>query len=248
MRFLYLAALSTLITGAFIPSVQAQEALNKSDVEKIIKEYLMENPEVLIDSLESYREKQERAERVSAEESIKKNRKYLESSSAPSVGPADAEVVVVEFFDYNCGYCRRALPDIQKLAEEDKNVRFVFREMPILSQNSNEVATWSLAAHKQGKYFEFHSALMEKRGNRSAKVMKDIAEDLGLDAEQLEKDANSDDVKKMLQKDLDLARNIGIRGTPAFIINGELYPGYLGEEGLRQAIEKARENSDKKEG
>lgn len=245
MRFLYsILAFSVLAAGTFTVSAQAKD-LSKSDVEKIIKEYLMENPETLIDSLEAYRDKQERSEQENAKVAIEKNMSALTSADAPSIGPADADVVVVEFFDYNCGYCRRAVPDIQKLAKEDKNVRFVFREMPILSPNSRDVAKWSLASHKQGKYFEFHAALMEKRGNRSPKIMKDMAKKLGLDADKLEKDANSDEIAAMLAKDVEIARAIGIRGTPAFIIDGALYPGYLGEDGLKSAIEKARENSDK---
>ena len=249
MRFFYLIlAFSMLAAGTFTLSAKAADALNKSEVETIIKEYLLENPEVLIESLENFRTQQERDQQANAKKSIEKHIEYLTSADAPSVGPADADVVVVEFFDYNCGYCRRAVPDIQKLIKEDTNVRFVFREMPILSPNSRDVARWSIAAHKQDKYFEFHAALMEKRGNRSPAVMKEMAEELGLDADKLEKDANSAAVKKMLEKDVEVARAIGIRGTPAFIIGGDLYPGYLGEDGLRQTIENARKNSDKKDG
>ncbi|MEM7680142.1 MAG: DsbA family protein, partial [Pseudomonadota bacterium] len=119
--------------------------------------------------------------------------------------------------------------------------RFVFREMPILSANSNDIARWSLASHEQGKYFEFHAALMNHRGSRNAETMKKIAKDVGLDPEQLEKDANSSDVKAALEESVKVAREVGIQGTPAFIINGELYPGYLGPEGLKRAVESARQ-------
>lgn len=243
MRFsTSLLAFSVLASATFIPSAQAQDALSKADVESIVKEYLLENPEVLIESLDNYRTKQEQNERVSAQENIKKNMEFLTGEDAPSIGPADADVVVVEFFDYNCGYCRRAVPDIQKIAESDKNVRFVFREMPILSESSREMALWALAAHKQGKYFEYHVALMEKRGSKTEKQFKDIGKKLGLDPDKLAQDAKSDAVKAMLDKDLEVARDIGIRGTPAFIVSGELFPGYMGEDGLKQAIKKARKN------
>lgn len=249
MRYINsILAISVLASAAFIPSSQAQETLSKSDVEVIIKEYLMENPEVLIDSLESYRDKQEQQQARSAAENIKKHEAYLTRAEAPSIGNPEADVTVIEFFDYNCGYCRRAVPDIQKMLKEDKNVRFVFKEMPILSQTSHEIAKWSLAAHEQGKYFEYHAALMSKRGANNAENFKKIAKGLGLDPDQLEKDAKSEKVAKDLEKSIQIAREIGVRGTPAFIIDGELYPGYLGEDGLRQAIEKARQNSDKKEG
>ncbi len=249
MRFIYfIFAFAVLSSAAFTSPAQAQAALDKAAVEKIIKDYLMENPEAIIDSLESYREKQERDQRVSASQSIEKNQAYLTGADLPSIGSADADVVVVEFFDYNCGYCRKAVPDIQTILDTDKNVRFVFQEMPILSPSSAEIARWSLASHKQGKYFEYHAALMAHKGSKTPKNLKKLAKDVGLDANKLEKDAGSEAVKVQLEKSMTMAREIGIRGTPAFIVNGELYPGYLGEEGLKQSIEKARENSDKKEG
>ena len=243
----FIFAFALLSSAATLSPAQAETALDKAAVEKIIQEYLAENPEAIIDSLESYREKQEQNQRTSASEKIQANQAYLTGTDLPSIGSADADVTVVEFFDYNCGYCRKALPDIQALAKEDKNVRFVFQEMPILSPSSGDIARWSLASHKQGKYFEFHAALMEHRGSKSTKNLKKLATKIGLDADKLETDANSSVVKAELAKSMDVARQIGIRGTPAFIVNGELYPGYLGEEGLKQSIEKARQNSDKKE-
>lgn len=222
-------------------SVVAKEVLTKSEVENIVASFLKQNPEVLVEALENYRVKQEQMQQASVQEKISKYRPYLEDKDAPAIGNPDADVTVVEFFDYNCGYCRRAVPDIQELVKQDKNVRFVFHEMPILSSNSNDIAKWSLAAHEQGKYFDFHAALMMHRGSRNSETMKEIATTIGLDADRLENDAGSSKVEAALQKGLAVAREVGIQGTPAFIINGELYPGYLGPEGLRQAIESARQ-------
>ncbi len=235
------SATVALLGFASLSGAQASEGLSKAEIEKIVMEYVKSNPQVLIESLENYRVEQEQEKKMGAQEKLKVHKAYLEDKKAPFVGNVDADVIITEFFDYNCGYCRRAMPDIQALVKEDSNVRFVFREMPILSENSNEIAKWSLAAHKQGKYFELHVALMEFRGNRNAKTIKKMAADLGLDAEQLEKDANSRSVAKELAKDLSVARDIGIQGTPAFVINGEMFPGYLGPEGLKRAVESARQ-------
>jgi protein-disulfide isomerase len=244
LRYILMASVFAPITLGAIPA-QAQQTLSKEQVQNIVKEYLLENPEIIIESLEAYRTNQERSMQATAAENIKKHLATLTSKDAPSVGKADASVTIVEFFDYNCGYCRRALEDIQKFVDANEDVRFVFQEMPILSPASEDMAKWSLAAHKQGKYFEFHSALMHSRGAKNAEGYKKIGQDLGLDVKKLEKDATSSAVERQLQTSVQIARDIGVRGTPAFIIDGQLYPGYLGEQGLRQAIEDARKNSNK---
>lgn len=214
----------------------------KKAVQDIIKEYLNENPEIILDSLENYRQAQQAKFKADASKSIQDNMAYLTSADAPFVGNADADVTVIEFFDYNCGYCKRALTDIQALVEKDKNVRFVFREMPILSPDSRTAALWALAAHKQGKYFEYHSALMEYRGRKSKDSLRKLAEKIGIDPDKLEKDAESSQVEEEMKKGISVARSIGVQGTPAFIINGELYPGYLGEGGLEEAVADARKS------
>ena len=217
-------------------------AMDKTEVESIIKEYLNNNPEVILDSLEAYREAQRREFQAATEARIKNGMDQLVSGLAPSIGNPKGDVTVIEFFDYNCGYCKRAVPDIQELVKNDKNVHVIFKEMPILSPNSVVAAKWALAADKQDKYFEYHAALMKHRGNITLSVLKDIAKDLSIDIEKLEKDANSEDLADALSKEQDLARELGVQGTPAFIINGTFLPGYLGPDGLKDAVENARKN------
>ena len=214
--------------------------LSKSDIEQIVKEYLMENGDVILDSVEAYQKKAENERQAKAGETIKNKMDVLASADAPSAGNPKGDVTVIEFFDYNCGYCKRALPDINALLESDKNIRFVFREMPILGPTSFTAAQWALAAQKQDKYFEYHSALMNHRGAKTDKELAKIAKDLDLDVDKARKDANSDAVKKQLDSDIELARLVGVEGTPAFIVGDEFFPGYLGEGGLKKAIEKAR--------
>ncbi len=239
--FGYLTLFLTLVAFSSSPVI-AQE-LDKEAVEKIVSEYIKNNPETLVESLENYRMVQERQMREGASEKIKENIDALTAADLPSVGPQDADVTVVEFYDYNCGYCKRALPDLVNLLEEDDSLRFVFHEMPILSASSRIVALWSLASHKQDKFFEYHSALMNHRGSKPESLLRKIGEDLGMDVEKLKEDANSDEVKQMLENSSRIAREIGIRGTPAFIVNGTLYPGYLGKDGLKRAIEQARQDA-----
>lgn len=242
MRFTTKVLALAILCGGFASNVAlAQEAaLTKGDVEGIIKEYLLANPEVIFESIENYRAREELAQAQKAEEGIKKHTDYLTSAEAPSVGNPNADVVIVEFFDYNCGYCKKALPDIEQTLAQDPNVRFVFKDMPILSDTSRQMAHWALAAHKQGKFFEYHVELMNSRGSKSAADFKKIGEELGLDVAQLEADANSAAVEETINESFSVAQELGIGGTPAFIVNGKMYPGYIGPEGMKAAIAEAR--------
>ena len=230
-----------LVTAA--PLAHAEDAFTPAQKEELgqyISQYLLDNPEVVVNSLNRYREDQERIALEAATAKVQSNMDYLTGTDSPSIGNPKADVTVVEFFDYNCGYCKRALPDIQKAVADDPNVRFVFKEMPILSPASRSAAEWALAAHKQGKYFEYHTALMNDRGPKDEDNLARIAKELGLDVEQMKKDAASDAVSGAIDKVMTVTQEIGIQGTPAFIINGKLERGYLGPGGLERAIADAR--------
>ena len=181
-----------------------------------------------------------RQEEEKAKASIENNLSKLTAGDLPFVGNKDAEITVVEFFDYNCGYCKRAVPDIRAILEEDKNVKFVFKEMPILGPSSRTAAQYALAAHKQGKYFDYHAKLMEHRGPKDEATLEKMAKDLDLNVDQMKVDANSEETNQAIEDSINLAGEIGIRGTPAFVIESELYRGYLGLEGLKAEIAKAR--------
>ncbi len=238
------------IAGVFLlsqsPQSNAQDAAfsaaQKDAMGGIIKDYLMENPQVIFDAIEAHRENEEIRQQEQAANAIKDNIAKLTAADAPAYGAsaADADVTIVEFFDYNCGYCKRVLPDIAAITKDDKKVRFVFKEMPILGPTSLSAAKWALAAKEQGKYFEYHSALMEHRGPKEEKNLEKLAEGLGLDVEKMKADANSDAIQALIDADVALARTIGINGTPAFIVGETLYPGYIGEDGMKDAVKEAR--------
>ncbi len=237
---------SMLMTaGAFacllIPAQgQAFDQGQSKDIEKIIKEYLIANPGVVAEALQQHQINLAKADEQRRIDSITKNKKAFTSDYLPSVGNPNAKITVVEFSDYNCGYCKRAFSDLDKLVQTRKDVRFVFSELPILSQDSKIAAMWALAADKQGKYYEFHKALMEHRGAKNENTLTKIANNLGLDAAKMRKDAKSRDVKQALEKSTAIAREIGVTGTPAFIVNDDFYGGYLGNNGLEKAIQEAK--------
>lgn len=213
----------------------------KAEMGEIIRAYILDNPQVIFEAVDKYKLKQEAESLQKAETSIKENIAFLTREDAPSVGNPKGDVTIVEFFDYNCGYCKRALPDIQKLIEEDKNLRVVFKEMPILGPTSRTTSLWALAANKQHKYWEFHIAAMEHQGPKDDAALEKIAKDVGLDIAQLKKDIESDAVKDELNKDMEIAGQIGVQGTPAFIIGMKFVPGYIGLDGLKDAVKEARE-------
>jgi len=241
-----LKTLGIILTGFMIasPAIQAEDtALNdaqKKEITSILEQHLKDNPKIVIDAIENYQRQEQMAEEEKAKKSINDNLAALTDESLPFIGNKDGDVTVVEFFDYNCGYCKRAIPDIRAILEEDKNVKFVFKEMPILGPSSRTAAQYALAAQKQGKYFDYHAALMEHRGPKDEGSLEKIAKDLDLNVDQMKKDANSKEISDAIEKSIALAGDIGVRGTPAFIVESELFRGYLGEDGLKAEIEKAR--------
>lgn len=234
-----LAPVQSVRAEAFTPE-QVKE------LEVLFKKFLAENPEGILRSVDDFRASEEKKTQQSAKEKLVEYRGYFADSKLPSTGNPDGDVTVVEYFDYNCGYCRKAYTDIMALLKEDTNLRVVFQEMPILSPSSKVMANYAMAAHAQGKYFEMHQALMDYRGGQGDEAYMKLAKEIGLDLDKLQADVKSADISASIAKSSDMARNLGIRGTPGFIIGNEIYHGNLGMKGLRHAIKKAREAQSKK--
>jgi protein-disulfide isomerase len=204
----------------------AFSAGQKSAIEKIIKDYLIANPEVMLEIqsvLEAKMEKQQ-AEKLKA--ALADNAKELyRSTTAPLVGNKDGDITVTEFFDYNCGYCKKSLPDIAKLISTDSKVRVVLKELPILSKGSEEASKVALAARMQGKYWEVHTALLDAKSQANEASALKIAEKLGLDMAKLKKDMDAPEVKAELDRVKELATKMGINGTPHFLVGDKSIPG-----------------------
>lgn len=233
----------------FSPAMAKAQAFTeeqKKELQTLIGDYIANNPQKILDAVNDHMRKQEEDSRASAVKNLEQYKEYFADKSLPMAGNPDGDVTVVEFFDYNCGYCKKAYQDIRALLEEDKNLRVVLQEMPILSASSATMAGVALAAHKQGKYFEMHMALMDYRGAQSEEAFLGLAKDIGLDVEKLKVDVSDPATRAAFEKASSVANSLGIRGTPGFIIGDKIFPGYIGLEGLRDAIKEARASKSAK--
>jgi protein-disulfide isomerase len=209
----------------------------KKALGEIIKDYLVKNPEVMIEVQNALDEKVEKLQSAKLKSFMAENGKSIYRSPNSSVaGDPDGDITVVEFFDFNCGYCKRGLPEVQKLIQNDKKVRVVFKELPILSKGSEEAAKVALAAKRQGKYWEFHQAMLGSKGQANEASAFKVAGTLGLDLEKLKTDMASDAVKTELDDMKALATKMGINGTPHFLVGDKSIPG--APEDLHDQLEK----------
>ncbi|WP_340692967.1 DsbA family protein [Hyphomonas sp.] len=223
IRKLFTAAALTAI--ALTPACAQDSSSGKMDraeVEQIVREYITANPQIIEDALVALGE-QQRAEAASAAKTaIKSNKDKLYSlASDHSIGPDDAEVTVVEFFDYRCGYCKRSVDMIQAMPKDyDGKVRVVFKELPIFGGISETASLAALSAGKQGKYNAMHVALMDLKSNDdlTEKRIDSIAESIGVNVQKMRADMKSMEIQKQLSDMKDLGRTLGVGGTPGFFV------------------------------
>ncbi|MFY0691051.1 MAG: thioredoxin domain-containing protein [Paracoccaceae bacterium] len=240
MKRLFAALICVL--GLAAPVAATAEAMDEDRVRGLVLETILENPEVIMQAIDILRAREAEAQKAQAEMTLSSQRDALERDpNAPVLGNPDGDVTLVEFFDYNCGYCRRVHPSVEALIAEDKNLRVVLREWPILGEASVEAARVSLAARKQGKYPEFHKALMEARGRANAASAFKVAEEMGLDVDQLRRDMEAPDVAAHLQLSMQLSQQLGFNGTPSFVVGEQLVPGAIEIDQLRALVAEARE-------
>jgi protein-disulfide isomerase len=208
----------------------AQDALSteqKTEIEGVIEQYLLENPDVLLRAIQNVQTWQASEQaRQQAEAITPVWDALVADSSVPSVGPVDAPVTVIEFFDYHCGYCKRAFDGVKEIAENsDGKVRTIFVEFPILREESGLAARAALAAAKQGKYMETHEAFMTSRGLLDQDHINELAASVGVDVDQMLEDMKDPEITGMIAQYAAMARAVGISGTPAFLINGTMVSG-----------------------
>jgi protein-disulfide isomerase len=198
----------------------------RKEIEAIIKEFLLNNPEVLLEAQNVLEAKMDKIQADRMAVAIKENSAELfRPANSPVVGNAKGDVPVIEFFDYNCGFCKKAISEVAKLVDKDKKVRVILKEFPILAKGSEEASRVALAARVQGKYWEFHRAMLEHQGQANEASALKVAEKLGLDMAKLKKDMNSPEIKKEIEDTHALASKMGIQGTPHFIIGDKIIPG-----------------------
>ena len=245
---IFIVAALVTITGASIEAVAQENTLSvfNPDEEKRIKQLVLEailqKPEILKEASRILNKKEQEGKAAFIKSVLKNRKDELESTrNAPVLGNPNGDVTVIEFFDYNCVYCRRAAEIVKNLIVADKNVRLVYREWPILNKGSMFAARAALASRKQGKYEDMHWALMTQPRANEATVLK-VAKYLGLDIERLRKDMASADVQGHISLSMKLARSLGITGTPTFLIGDALKPGMVPLPELRNLVAKARKN------
>lgn len=214
----------------------------KEALDEAIRSYLLEHPEVIIESLEKYKERREaEKEKAAAAALIARKDDLYNHPMTPISGNPKGDVTIVEFFDYQCGYCKRTMQNVLDLQKEDPKIRFVWKDLPILGPVSEFAARAAMAAEKQGKYLDFHVAVMGARGQLTTDGVMKHAADAGLDIERLKHDMMAPEIGNYLRDTLHLAQELGITGTPGFVIGGKLVPGALGKAQMRELVARARE-------
>jgi protein-disulfide isomerase len=238
LLFLMLLGLAAALPAA---AQNPPSALDKEAVEKIVRDYLLANPELLIEAMQELEKKQNARRQAAADRAIVEQRAQIfDDPDSPVGGNPKGDVTIVEFFDYHCGYCKQVQPVLTQVLSEDKQVRVIYKELPILSENSRYAALAALAAARQGKYVELHNALMENRGQVTRERLTQLAATLKLDAKKLLKDMEDEKLGSQIDKNLDLARVLNVTGTPGFLIGKKLVPGAIDYSTMKRLVQEAR--------
>ena len=239
MRLILTACLSLLCTFGLARPGAAD--LSAPEVKQLALEAILENPEIIRQAIDLLRQNEEASAAMQAQALLQSERDRLERDpNAPVLGNLNGDVTIIEFFDYNCPYCRQAGKTVQELIGSDPNVRIIFREWPVLGEGSIFAARAALASRTQGKYEEFHWALMNGEGRATEASILKVARDLELDIVRLLADMESPAVELHLERSNDLARNLGFTGTPAFIVGDQTVPGMISLEKIEKLIADVR--------
>jgi protein-disulfide isomerase len=241
------AAVAVMLAAS--PSVQAQSSFTeaqRSEIEKIMREYLLRHPEVLQEVVAEMEKKQATADADKHKGAISSLKdEIFNSSRQVTLGNPQGDVTLVEFFDYNCGYCKRALSDTLELLKSDPKLKFVLKEFPVLGPGSTEAAQVAIAVRMQDKtgkkYLDFHQKLLGNRGQIDKARALAAAKDAGLDMARIDKDLQSPEIKASLEETMKLAEALGINGTPSYVIGQSVIPGAVGVAALKQQIQTARQ-------
>jgi protein-disulfide isomerase len=241
-----LAAVFAVGAGWLASSASAQRAVSEPELDEFeqrVRDYLLKNPEVIMEALQVLQERQRAAEAKNLKRTIaERSAEILNDPDAPVAGNPSGDATLVEFFDYNCPYCRRVAPTVSGLIADDADLRVVYKEIPILGPGSQFAARAALAARNQGGYVPFHEALMTARQVSEDNVM-DIARQVGLDVGRLERDMADPAIEAAIQRNLELASALGITGTPSFVIGDQVVPGAVDRATLEGLITRARRGS-----
>lgn len=236
--------LAVALTTALPAQAQTFTDGQKDQIRSVIRDYLLKNPEVLQEAMVELEKKQKDAEKAAQTAAMKDFSGALTNSPRNIVvGNPQGDVTVVEFFDYNCGYCKRAAADLRDMMKSDPKLRVVLRDFPVLGPESVEASLVAIAAKNQikpDKYWEFHQKLLDGRGRVGKEKAIAVAKEFGADAAKLEKDMQSPEVRAALEETMRIGDALKLQGTPAFIVGDEIIFGAVGEGPLKAAIASVR--------
>jgi protein-disulfide isomerase len=227
------AAGAVLATGAASGAGEKVGTTDRAAIERIVREYILANPEILPEAMRNL-ERKEASAKVKAQ-----GDKVEQPFGSAWEGAADGDVTLVEFYDYNCGYCRQALPDVDRLLAEDKKLKIVYRELPILSAESEAAARAALAVAKLGNHPKFHRAIYAA-GRVTPETISAAIKATGLDEKQVQKLAQSQEVTDEIRSNLTMQQSLGMSGTPSWVVGNQLINGAVGYDELKAAIAEAR--------
>jgi len=245
MSAFYRTFLAGLVAfGLYLPQAGAA-ALSpeqRGEVETIIKEYLLANPELIFEVLEKLEARRKEQEASESQQRLVENKAEIFQSKYDFVENPEGHIPLVEFFDYQCGYCKRVLPALQQVRRDHPDVRLIFKEFPILGPASVFAARAAIASKRQDRYMAFHDALMGHRGSLDETVVLSVAKDIGLDIEQLRQDMERPEVEEEIDFNRALAARMNIRGTPSMYFGEKFIPGAIAYRQMQQMLDELRAN------
>ena len=244
----YFAAVCAALLAIAAPqAVRAENfsPVQRGEIERVVHDYLLAHPEVLQEAMAELEKRQTAAEAEKHKVAVKEQaQKLFSSPTQVTLGNPNGNVTFVEFFDYNCGYCKRAMGDMLTLLKDDPRLKVVLKEFPVLGPGSVEAAQVAVAVNMQDKtgkkYLEFHQKLLGGRGQADKAHALAVAKDIGMNMAQLEKDLASPEVKATLEENFKLAEALGLNGTPSYVIGSDVVVGAVGLPALQEKINTAR--------
>ena len=253
MKMLQICFLSLMmcVTSSYAQTTQTFNPQQKQEIEQIISDYIINNPEILVKATQVLQKRQQQAMMGKARKAISKHYKEVfNSPTSPVVGAKNAKATVVEYFDYQCIYCKRMEPVLEQLLEKDKEVRVVYKVFPIFGGASSFAARAVLAANKQGKFVQLHRSLLEQRGKLSESKILRLAKKAGIDVDRLKKDMKDKSIDEELKANRRLMeKDLAVQGTPAFILGPNpasetaktyLVPGFVSLSMLQSLINEVK--------
>jgi protein-disulfide isomerase len=243
------AALAWTIRGVILAGappwrLHSVAGVQQGDLDQRIREFILQNPKVIIESVQRLNDQQHTADASEVKKIVAaRHTEIFNDPTSPTDGNANGDVSVVEFFDYNCPYCRRVAPILAELQGSDPQLRLVYKELPILGANSGDAAKAALASIRQGKYSQFHRALIEASGSMTGDRAIAIATTVGINTEQLKRDMQDPSIADAIRRNYALAQALRITGTPGFVVNQEVVQGALDLEAFKAVIKRMRDGS-----